>query len=143
MRIETDSDYYYDTLNIYERIRLELLEKYKSLYSASLIFGMSEAYFYQTNCIGTVNKLLRICKEMNIDFDWAITGKNNHHQFIPRELDFNKLISVYEEHKYSGRTSNSVKSIISGLRTKVKKNIKIATLLYLADMFKVSPVDII
>lgn len=142
MRIETDSDYYYDVLNIYDRLISEIKQKYNSIEKASLSIGKSKGYLYQSNTIGSVKKLNEICEKFDFDFDYILLGKNNTHHYTKRKINFNNLLKLYQEHKYKTRSTNTAKATISMIR-KGKNNIKLATLLMFADLYKTSPLNLI
>lgn len=142
MRIETDSDYYYDVLNIYERLISEIKKRFHSLEKGAVLIGKSRSYFYQSDIIGSVKKLNELCEKFDFDFDYILLGKNNTHHYTKRKINFNNLLKLYQEHRYKTRSTNTVKAIISMIR-KGKSNIKLATLLMFADLYKTSPLNLI
>lgn len=142
MRIETDSEYYYDVLNIYERFTKEVVEKYGNLSKAAKSINRSKGYLYSSYRAGTIRKFYMLCNQLNIDFDYCVTGKNNRHQFIEKNIDFNKLIKIYKQNRYKTRIKDSIKTIISRVKNG-RDNIKLATLLYLSELFKVPPIELI
>ena len=142
MRIETDSDYYYAVLNILERLREEVRLKYGSLAKGSKKLGKSCAYLNKIDIIGSVRNLDEICRILDIDFDYLIERKENLGHYRNKELSFKKLISIYKKNAYAFRKSNSMKAIASGIY-KGRQNMKIATLLQWADLFRLSPTELI
>lgn len=142
MRIETDSDYYYDILNIYERLIAEIKKRFHSLEKGAVLIGKSRSYFYQSDIIGSVQNLNRICKILDLDFDYMILGKNNSNHYIERKINFENLLKIYHQNKYKKRSTNTIKAIISMIK-KGKNNIKLATLLMFSDLYKTSPLNLI
>jgi hypothetical protein len=142
MRIETDSDYYYDVLNVYDRLIAEIKQKYHSIEKASLSIGKSRGYLYQSDTIGSVQKLNELCEKFDIDFEFVLLGKNNSHHYTKRTINLKNLYNKYLEHKYKTFHSNTVKAIMCMVK-KGKNNIKIATLLMFSDLFKTSPLKLI
>lgn len=142
MRIETDSDYYYAVLNILERLRDEVRLKYGSLAKGSKKLGKSCTYLNKIDIIGSVRHLDDVCKILDIDLEYLIERKENTGHYRNKELSFKKLLSVYKENIYNFRKTASMKTIASGIN-KGRCNIKIATLLQWADLFRVSPIYLI
>lgn len=142
MRIETDSDYYYDVITIYDRLCNEILKRYPSIYTASKSIGKSKGYLYSPNTLGSVQNLHTLCKQFDIDFEYMITGKNNRGKFYPSEIDLKKLYDTYCLKRYTVRHSDSIKVIMHHIK-QGKKNIKLATLFNIADLYKLSPLSLI
>ena len=94
MRIETDSDYYYDVLNIYERIRAEILKKHSSIYKAVLSIGKSKGYLYTADTVGSVQNLNKLCEKFDLDFDYILLGGKNQEKYSKKEINLKKLFSV-------------------------------------------------
>lgn len=128
MRVESDSDYYYEILNINERLRGEVEKKYKSVYNAVKILDKKGLNLYKF--IGSLEILHTICEALDIDFGFCLTGKEYF-----KDYNLQKLVSVYDKQRYKTKKPNSISAIISLIR-KGKKNIKIATLLKLSTILK-------
>lgn len=142
MRIETDSDYYYDVLNIYERLIAEIKSKYKTISQASISIGKSKGFLYQPDTIGSVQKLNDICRKFDFDFEYILLGKKNTHHYSEKKINLLKLLNFYQSNLYKQRTPNTIKAIMSMIR-KGKNNIRLATLLMFSDLYKVSPLELI
>lgn len=141
-RIETESDYYYDVLNIQERFLEEALSKHKTISRIARITGKKQSFFYKSNFIGSVDKLNELCIKLDIDFDYIMGKKENLGHHRKKKISLDKMLKIYEQNRYKHRSSNSMKSIACSIK-KGKQNIKIATLLQWADIFKTSPLDLI
>lgn len=140
MRIETDTDYYYKTLEVYERLRTEIIEKYGTLCKASKKIGKSSPYLYLTSHVGSVKNLYNICTKLDIDFTYILTG---NYQKFTKNIDFSGLLSLYDKKKYTKRQTDSVRSIICSLKSGRKHNIKIAMLFYFSDFYKVNCLELL
>lgn len=143
MRIETGTDYYYDVLAIYERLREELALRFGSVYQATKFIGKSKAYLTSPEHITSVQNLNKICKQCDIDFDYLILRKHNSGKYTEKKITFDTLIKTYKENCYKRRTPDSIKSIICQIIRQGKNNIKIATLLYMADFYKKNPLELL
>lgn len=139
MRIETDSPYYYDVLNIYDRLCQEIVKKYGYIAKATKILGKSPSFLHSPDHVGSVNNLFDICNKLDLDFGYILNGNS----YRPSEINLDKLLKAYNAHRYKTRIPNSIKAIISTIRNGKAKNIKLATLLYLSDLLKSNPFDLI
>jgi hypothetical protein len=141
-RIETDSIYYYDVLNIQERFLEEALAKHKTISNIAKITGKKQSMFYKTDYLGSIKNLDDMCKKLDIDLDFILERKENLGHYRKKQISLMKMYRIYKEHTYKHRSSNSMKAIACLIK-KGKQNVKIATLLQWADIFKVNPLDLI
>lgn len=128
MRVESDSDYYYDVLDINERLRELIIEKYKSIFRATKILGKKGIILYKF--VGSIEVLHNICTSLDIDFGYCLTGKESF-----KDYDLKKLVDIYSQSRYKVKKTNSISAIISLIRHG-KKNIKLATLLKISTLLK-------
>jgi hypothetical protein len=128
MRVENDSDYYYDILNINDRLHEMIIEKHKSIYNAYKILGRRGHNLYEF--VSSLEMLHHICSKLDINFGYCLTGENQFDNY-----DLQKLVKVYESCRYKKKKPNGTSAIISMIRHG-KKNIKIATLLKISTLLK-------
>lgn len=140
MRLEVDSIYYYDVLNIYDRLCDEIKKGYGNLAKASLILGYNRTFLYSYSHIGSVNQLFRVCEKLNLDFAYILTGKKLNPK---KTFSLEKLLHIYYNRDRSKRIPDNIKAIMSMLKKKKKKNIRLATLLYLSELLSIRPLDLI
>lgn len=136
MRIETDTDYYYDVVNVYNRLIDEAIKKFGNLSRASKAMSKNDSYLYSVEHIGSVNNLFKICKKLELNFPYILTGKHGTHP----EINYDNLLKIYKQSKKA--KPESMRTIICMLRKK-KNNIKLATLFFFSDFFKVHPLKLI
>lgn len=142
MRIEVDSIYYYDVLNIYDRLCNESIKKYGCLSRASHYMGKHRTYLYSFSHVGSVNNLFDICKKLDLDFGYILTGKKSEKK---DSIDLKKILKKYELKKSVNLNPihKSIRTIMCLIRTGRAKNIRLATLLYLSEFLSTNPLDLI
>lgn len=134
-RVESDSEYYYDILNINDRLHDMIIAKHKSIYNAYKLLGNKGHNLYEF--VSSLEMLKNICSKLDIDFGYCLTGKSYFNDY-----DLQKLVKVYESCRYKKRKPNGTSAIISMIRHG-KKNIKIASLLRISTLLKKNIADLI
>lgn len=140
MRLEVDSIYYYDVLNIYDRLCSEIVRMYGNLSKASLKLGKHKTFLYSQNHVSSLRTLFETCNKLGLDFAYILTGKKTEPKTT---FSIDTLIKCYEKRHIPQRIPNSIKSIISMLKKGKNKNIRLATLLYLSELLSISPLELI
>lgn len=136
MRVESDTDYYYDVLAVYNRLLEEAIKKFGTLSKASKVMGKKAPYLYAIEHIGSVNNLFDICNKLELNFPFILIGKQGTH----KEINYGNLLEIYKRSKKAKPVN--MRTIVCLLKKK-KKNIKLATLFFYSDFFKVSPLKLI
>lgn len=98
-------DEYYILLNCLDRLQKECYDKYGSVYKAEKALGYCHGelmWRFNSGITPNLKGLKRLCKGLDISFQWAILGEGSK-KYVCKDINFENLKKVYDTGYYNNK----------------------------------------
>lgn len=122
---------------IRENVMKTAVEKFGSLYKASVAIGKTRAYFYGNNKIKTLDSLISLCNAMDKSVFFFLSGEDGTSS-ENKGVRISNIIKAHNRYSKESDMTLCNRVVISKLKLGITKNITIKSILFLADKYKIS-----
>lgn len=144
-----NDDTLYQVYPIMSRLEDTLVRKYRNLNRASKAYGKHGAYFYNIVSAGkstTIQRLNDYARFADVSLAWLLYGDNliygGKTAYNPVNLSFSRLVTEWKALPHSSGKLVKDSVYIYTLMHHKSKTIRLTTLFYFADMFRLSVMDL-